>query len=109
LIKPFSMAMAAGPAICALMVIGAAQAAASTPTPVHAARLAVNPDKPICRSQPIPGSRLGGKTICLTRAQWDQMGQDARDVLRDMSSRQGVANATDGMAGGMTGGMMGSH
>ena len=110
--------MIAGLASGALAIPSLGHAAATTvPGPVsgivnapaHGARMAADPNKPICKSQPIPGSRLGGKTVCLTRTQWDQMAQDARDALRDMSSRQGAANAMDGMAGGTAGGMMGSH
>jgi hypothetical protein len=110
--------MIAGLASGALAIPSLGQAAATTAAgpvsgvvnaPAHGARMAADPNKPICKSEPIPGSRLGGKAVCLTRAQWDQMAQDARDLLRDMSSRRGVENATDGMTGGMAGGMMGSH
>ena len=118
MLKSSLVPMIAGFALGALAIPSLCQAAASNApapvvgavdTPVRGARMAANANKPICKSQPIAGSRLGGKTVCLTRAQWDQMAQDARDALRDMSSRQEVPNVMDGMMGGMTGGMMGSH
>jgi hypothetical protein len=35
----------------------------------------------ICRTQEEIGSRLGGKRICMTKAQWAAQAQDARDTM----------------------------
>jgi hypothetical protein len=37
--------------------------------------------KVICKTQDEMGSRLGGKRICMTKAQWDQQAQDAHDSV----------------------------
>lgn len=39
-----------------------------------------DPNRMICRKQPIPGSRLGSKRVCATAAQWAQMQLDTRQV-----------------------------
>jgi hypothetical protein len=35
----------------------------------------------ICKTQDEVGTRLGGKRICMTKAQWDQQAQDAHDSV----------------------------
>lgn len=35
----------------------------------------------ICKTQDEVGTRLGGKRICMTKAQWDRQSQDARDSV----------------------------
>jgi hypothetical protein len=34
----------------------------------------------ICKHEEEVGSRLGGKRVCMTKAQWAQQAQDARDA-----------------------------
>jgi len=46
----------------------------------------------ICHKMPPPtGTRLGGRTICLTQKQWDQQEKDSQDSLRGVLQRAGGA------------------
>jgi hypothetical protein len=78
-------------AMLVLSGAGSALAAGDPPTntpaaaPTAAPAAPAKPPKPnrddqvVCKSQPEPGSRLGGKTVCMTRREWEQMSDDARD------------------------------
>jgi hypothetical protein len=49
---------------------------------------AKTPDQQIiCKHEDEIGSRLGGKRVCMTKAQWAQQAQDARDAA-DGAQRQ---------------------
>lgn len=59
----------------------------------------------ICRVQPVIGSRLGGRRVCKTQAEWDEMERAARDGVREAQNRQ-VAPTVDrypGVPNGMGG------
>ena len=57
----------------------AAPAAAAAPaTPAKPAKPSRD-DQVICKTETPTGSRLGGKTTCLKRREWDQIAADARD------------------------------
>lgn len=53
---------------------GASGAAAKTPPPP-------SPDDVICKRQEVTGSRLGGRKVCHTRLEWEQMSENARENL----------------------------
>lgn len=48
--------------------------AASTP-------IAPASDRPVCRKEQETGSLLGGRKICRTQAQWNQLTRDAQDTV----------------------------
>jgi hypothetical protein len=57
-----------------------AAAAAAPATPAAPAKPKVDPeDQVICKTEPEPGSRLGGTRTCMKRRDWEQMSADARD------------------------------
>jgi len=64
-------------------VVFAALIGSATPVLADGAkpRAKADPDKVICEDQPILGSRLGGKRICLTRAQWDDKYRQERQMI----------------------------
>ena len=43
--------------------------------------------KVICKTRPEPGTRLGGRRICQTKAQWDEANRDARQRLERTQSQ----------------------
>jgi hypothetical protein len=43
-----------------------------------------NPDKVSCKSQPVLGSRIRQKRICMTAAQWQQYEKDRQELGRDI-------------------------
>jgi hypothetical protein len=50
-------------------------------------------DKLICETQEITGSRLGGRRVCMTRAQWDESRQrDRQEIERGQRTQ---TNPTD--------------
>jgi hypothetical protein len=56
----------------------------SPPAPAPAKPTASGKDpsqQVICRNQEEIGSRLGGKRVCMTKAQWAQQAQDSRDAV----------------------------
>jgi hypothetical protein len=72
--------MATAPAAQAPAQTGPTQSAA-TPAP------AVQPpkkrfgDEVVCKQEEEPGSRLGGKKVCMTRDDWAQQSRDAQDGM----------------------------
>ena len=63
-----------------------AQAAATGETAQAPAKGAAQSDKPkndldqvVCRYEEVTGSRLGGRKVCHTRREWEQISADARD------------------------------
>lgn len=46
----------------------------------------INKDGKVCRRLPVTGSRIGGLSVCLTQAQWDQEDGKSR---RDADHRSG--------------------
>lgn len=67
-----------------------------------AAAPAVEPSKPdskeaVCKKMPAPtGTRLGGRTICHTQAQWDDMQRNTQRSIQDLQ----VRGTQSGKAGG---------
>lgn len=52
-----------------------------------------DPNRVICRTSEIIGSRLGTKKTCLTAMQWDQMRREQRDVIEKVQSFKPVLGA----------------
>jgi hypothetical protein len=61
------------------LVMAAAPAAEST-APDAAARASAYSTKKICREEVDLGTRLGGKSICRTKAEWDAIRLESRRV-----------------------------
>jgi hypothetical protein len=40
-----------------------------------------DPDKVVCKRLKVTGSRVGGKRVCMTRDEWDRMGQETRNEV----------------------------
>lgn len=51
--------------------------AAPTATPTGG----YDPNERVCEKITVTGSRLAVKTVCMTRAQWDERRRDDRDVI----------------------------
>ena len=75
MLKPIAIAL-----MVALAAPAAAQGTAAAQQPAPTAK-AKDPDRIICERQEEIGSRLGGKKICKTAAQWDEERQQERDAL----------------------------
>jgi hypothetical protein len=62
-------------------------AAPQSPATAGAKPTPPNPDdQVICKREPEPGSRLGGQRVCLTRRDWRQQSDDARDSMSRLPS-----------------------
>jgi hypothetical protein len=64
-----------------LATVTAATATGETPAPVGAA---AKKDRLICRSETVIGSRLRGKRICRTKAEWVESEKQNTDAVREM-------------------------
>lgn len=51
------------------------------PAPAPPAPTAKKKDPVICKRQEETGSRLGGKSVCMTKSQWDAQRTDAQRTL----------------------------
>jgi hypothetical protein len=69
----------------AALVMAAAPASEST-APDAAARASAYSTKKICREEVDIGTRLGGKRICRTRAEWDQIKSESRKTTERIQS-----------------------
>lgn len=50
----------------------------------------------ICRRQPAPtGSRIGGRNICKTQAQWDRINRESRDLVEEAQNRSKLCDFGD--------------
>jgi hypothetical protein len=67
------------------LVMAAAPASEST-APDAAARASANSTKKICREEDDLGTRLGGKRICRTKAEWDQIRSESRKTTEKIQS-----------------------
>lgn len=66
----------------ALAAPAAAQTSAPAPAP-SAQQKAKDPTRMICEKQEELGSRLGGKKVCKTAAEWQEWRQQNRDQLEE--------------------------
>ncbi|HEX4741086.1 MAG TPA: hypothetical protein VH353_07140 [Caulobacteraceae bacterium] len=86
-----SLTVGAGLPALAQSTNGAPMQATFPSTPTSSPSAAVAPagqtkkndpnQRVICKTQDEVGTRLGGKRICMTKAQWDQQTLDARDSV----------------------------
>lgn len=59
------------------------QQPASQPTTVPATTEGEsNREKMICKKVDVPGTRIGGKKVCKTKREWDQIQRDSADAAR---------------------------
>jgi hypothetical protein len=57
-------------------------------------------DRMICKNEPPPtGSRVGGRRICATQREWDQMAANAQKLLRDQQLAPVVNRGVPGTQG----------
>jgi hypothetical protein len=70
-----AQAQPVGGAPSAMTVPSTATSSPSAPPGVPAAR---KKDPVICKHQEETGSRLGGKSVCMTKSQWDEQRADAQ-------------------------------
>jgi hypothetical protein len=61
----------------------AAQAPAAAPPPPQAKPAAE--EKKICKREDMTGSRVAGKRVCRTKAQWDAITQQDQQALQEMT------------------------
>lgn len=69
--------------------VSAQAAATETPAPAAAAPATTsptrstvhNPDQVICKHEEETGTRLGGHRTCHTRAEWDNIAHNGRDMI----------------------------
>ena len=55
----------------------------------------------VCKKMPPPtGTRLGGRNICLTRAQWQNAEQRSQDTIRNVQDRGGMDSPAAAHGGG---------
>ncbi len=82
--------LAAATALMTASVAAQAQPTSAPPTAMAPAPNAAMPpqdppakkkDPVICKRQEETGSRLGGKSVCMTRSQWDEQRADAQRGL----------------------------
>jgi hypothetical protein len=75
-----ALTQAVGGAPSAVTVPTTPTSSPATPTPALPHGASKDPGQQvICKQQDEIGSRLGGKRICMTKAQWAQQTQDAHD------------------------------
>jgi hypothetical protein len=80
------------------LVVAAAPGTDST-APDAAAKAAAYANKKICRTETDIGTRLGGKSICRTRAEWDEFRAEQRKAV-DRAQTQSSACLRGGACGG---------
>jgi invasion protein IalB len=87
------------PIALVMMIALAAPAAAqsSTQQSAPAASKDKDPNRIICERQEEIGTRLGGKKVCKTAAQWDEERQQERQAL-DKFQRQNTSTGAPGGA-----------
>ena len=86
--------------LAVIAALAAATPPADPPTPVAAAHVKAakdeDPNQTVCKSQPIPGSRMAGR-VCLTRQQWAQNEEASKQLLHDAQSRSDVGQTGPAM------------
>jgi invasion protein IalB len=67
-----------------------------TPTPTAAPAAAdakkYDPDKVVCKTEEVSGTRLGSKRVCRTVREWEQIARDAQDATLDTQLRSKQSN-----------------
>lgn len=78
----------------AVLGAGAAPVAAQTnsppPPPIVVKGKTLDPDKVICETQEVVGSRLATKRICMTRSQWADLRLQDRQEIEKVQTRRGM-------------------
>ena len=76
----FVVALALAPAA------GIVPAGAPTPRPTIAGKTPADPDKIVCKSKPMIGSRIKQVKTCMTVAEWNATRADRDQYKRDITS-----------------------
>jgi TolA-binding protein len=76
-----------GVASLALAAPAAAQTAPADPATTDQSQKPKDPNRMICERQEEIGSRLGGKKVCHTAAEWQQLRQQNREQIDDWQQR----------------------
>lgn len=101
--------VAASLALVALVSFGGI-ALADGPTPSPSAPAAAtatvkkpsahDPNRMVCKTEEITGSRLEGHRTCMTAADWDAKARQGRENLDDAEARAAMGNNSPNLAGG---------
>ena len=68
------------------MAFAADPAPAATATPVASQATVAKKDRPVCKTIEEKGSRLGGKRVCRSQAQWNELAaQQRQEIERRLS------------------------
>lgn len=51
-------------------------------------------EKKICRTETVTGSLVAKRRTCMTKAEWDQLADNTRKTMGDMSRHQGLGTET---------------
>lgn len=74
----------------AALAAASAQGLPATPMPA-----AAEPNKKVCKTVTITGSRLGGKRTCKTRAQWDAEAKFVQDDASQLVDKPGYGPSSN--------------
>jgi hypothetical protein len=74
--------------VAASPVLPATAKAQPAAQPVKVA--AAKPEKKICRMEAKLNSRLGGRKICNTKAEWKEIEENSRDVTDSIQAKRGT-------------------
>ena len=73
---------------CTALLVSAAPATAQTPPTSQAAPTkAKDPNRVICERIKDTSSRIGGKRVCMTAAQWEEQRRRDREYVEDAQQR----------------------
>jgi hypothetical protein len=50
-------------------------------------------ERQICRREPVTGTRIRGARVCMTKAQWDEISENARQDLMTSNNRPHVKSS----------------
>ena len=86
--------------LCAAAVAAAGLGQALADPPARKSREAAgDPNQMVCRREAEPGSRLKGRRVCLTRAQWSELRARSRELADEMRRYKPPACALDSNTG----------
>ena len=75
-------------AVCAALLVSAAPAfAQAQPTQAAPTSKAKDPNRVICERMKDTSSRIGGKRVCMTAAQWEEQRRRDREYVEDAQQR----------------------
>ncbi len=75
---------------------------ASAVTPVSEASAARDPNRIVCENQDVIGSRLGGKRVCRTAAEWVMYRREIRNTTERVQNGKYSNDSSAGAASALT-------